>query len=135
MLFRSPEVEQETVCLVGMSAGMRDGFLVLPLRQEGAVWVGVERKDAQFPGPTPDQAKAALSAYAAEVVAAEPATANDPQIKALPDTAVKTVERCQVERKTGNLLCSATLAVPGKGDVNSDMRFVLDSKGWRLLPR
>ena len=43
----SPEVPGEVVCLVAMSAGMRDGFNVLPLRKEGDTWVGVERKDAK----------------------------------------------------------------------------------------
>ncbi len=131
----SPEVKEETVCLVGMSAGMRDGFTVLPLRQDGATWVGVERKNAEFPGPTTDEVKAAMTALAAEKVAADPAAANDPQVKALPGMVVKSVDQCKVERKTGNLLCAAKVTVPGQGDVKADMRFVLGSQGWRMAPR
>lgn len=128
----SPEVQEETVCLVGMSAGMREGFAVLPLRLDGATWTGVERTNAQFPGPTPDQAKAALTAWAADQVAARPELANDEQIRALPDLVVKSVERCKVERSNGHLHCATTIAPPGKEDVKQQMKFVLDSGVWHF---
>ena len=131
----SPQVTQETVCLVGMSAGMRDGFMVLPLRQDGATWTGVERKDAEFPGPTPDQAKAAMNAWAEHELASNPEAAKDEQIKAVPSIGVQAVERCEVARKTGYLQCDATLTIPGKADVTTDFTFALDSTGWRFIPR
>jgi hypothetical protein len=131
----SPQVPQETVCLVGMSAGMRDGFMVLPLRQDGAAWTGVERKDAAFPGPTPDEAKAAIHAWAEHELATNPEAAKDEQIKAIPTIGVKAVELCEVARKTGYLECEATLTIPGQADVKTDFKFELGSTGWRFVPR
>jgi len=131
----SPEVPQETVCLVGMSAGMRDGFTVLPLRQEGATWIGVERNNAIFPGPTPDQAKAAMNAWAQHVMATDPQAASDEQIKAVPTMGVQAVEECHVARKTGYLECHATLTIPGHANVKTEFKFELDGTGWRFIPR
>ena len=130
----SPEVEQETVCVVGMSAGMRDGFTVLPLRQDGATWVGVERKNAAFPGPTPQEAKAVITAFAAEQVAADPTLASNEEFKALPNLTIKTIDGCKVERKTGNLVCDTAMDMPGKGPIKGNMKFGLDSKGWKYVP-
>lgn len=131
----SPEVPQETVCLVGMSAGMRDGFTVLPLRQDGATWIGVERKNAVFPGPTPEQAKAAMNVWAQHVMATDPQAASDEQIKAVPTMGVQAVEDCEVARKTGYLECNATLTIPGQANVKTDFKFELDGIGWRFIPR
>lgn len=131
----SPEVKEETVCLVGMSSGMRDGYTVLPLRQDGDVWTGVPRKGAEFPGPTPDEAKAAMNTWAEHELATNPEAAKDAQIKAIPTIGVKAVELCEVARKTGYLECAATLTIPGQADVKTDFKFELDSDGWRFIPR
>jgi len=131
----SPEVKEETVCLVGMSAGMRDGYTVLPLRQDGGVWAGVQRKGAEFPGPSPDEAKAAMNTWAEHELATNPEAAKDAQIKAIPTIGVKAVELCEVARKTGYLECEATLTIPGQADVKTDFKFELDSNGWRFIPR
>lgn len=131
----SPEVPAETVCLVGMSAGMRDGFTVLPLRQDAGTWTGVERKHAVFPGPTPDQAKAAMHAWAEHELATNAAAANDEQLKAAPGMGVQAVDDCEVERKTGYLQCDTTLTIPGRANVKTDFRFELDGADWRFVPR
>lgn len=131
----SAEVKQETVCLVGMSSGMRDGYTVLPLRRDGDTWTGVQRKGAEFPGPTPDEAKAAMNAWAEHELATNPEAANDAQIKAAPTIGVTAVELCEAERKTGFLHCEATLTIPGQADVKTDFKFELDSTGWRFVPR
>lgn len=131
----SPEVPEETVCLVGMSAGMRDGFTVLPLRQDGGTWTGVERKHAVFPGPTPEQAQAAMHAWAEHELATNAAAANDEQIKAAPGMGVQAVDDCEVERKTGYLQCNTTLTIPGRANVKTDFRFELDGADWRFVPR
>lgn len=132
---QSAQVQEETVCLVGMSSGMRDGYAVLPLRQDGDVWTGVQRKGAEFPGPTPDEAKAAMNTWAEHELATNPGAAKDAQIKAVPTIGVKAVELCEVARKTGYLECEATLTIPGQADVKTDFKFELDRAEWRFVPR
>ena len=131
----SQEVPGEVVCLVGLSAGMRDGFTVLPLRQDAGTWTGVERKHAVFPGPTPEQAQAAMHAWAEHELATNAEAAKDEQIKAAPGMGVQTVEDCEVERKTGYLQCDTTLIIPGRANVKTDFRFELDGADWRFVPR
>ena len=132
----SPEVKEETVCLVGMSAGMRDGFMVLPLRQEGGNWVGVERKNAQFPGPAPAEAMALIRAWAKEEMARDPEAAKDKQLQEAATTMqVKSLAHCEVKRKTGYLACDTVLSVPGRDDIKTEFTFMLESTGWRYVPR
>ena len=132
----SPEVQAETVCLVGMSAGMRDGYTVLPLRQEGGNWVGVERKNAQFPGPSTAEATALLRAWAKEEMARDPEAAKDKQLQEAATTMqVKSLANCDVKRKTGYLACDTVLSVPDRDDIKTEFMFMLASTGWRYVPR
>lgn len=132
----SPEVQDETVCLVGMSAGMRDGYTVLPLRQEGGNWVGVERKNAHFPGPSPAEATALIRAWAKDEMARDPEAAKDKQLQEAATTMqVKSLANCEVKRKTGYLLCDTVLRVPDRDDIKTEFTFMLESTGWRYVPR
>ena len=132
----SPEVKEETVCLVGMSAGMRDGFMVLPLRQDAGVWVGVERKNAQFPAPAPAEAMALIRAWARDEMAKDPEAAKDKQMQEAATTMqVKSLAHCEVKRKTGYLACDTVLSVPGRDDIKTEFTFMLESTGWRYVPR
>lgn len=132
----SQEVEGEVACLVGMSAGMRDGFTVLPMRLEGENWIGVERKNASFPGPAPAEAQVLVRAWANELAASNPQAAEDPQVKeAQTVMEVKSIEHCEVKRQTGYLACDAALSVPGKADIKTELTFVYDAKGWQYVPR
>ena len=133
----SLEVPGEVVCLVGMSAGMRDGFNVLPLRKEGDTWVGVERKNAQFAGPSPAEAQAMIRAWAKEEVARDPEAAKDVQMQEAQSTMqVKAVNECEVKRKTGYLVCDTELSVPSRPDgIKTELTFMLDSGNWRYVPR
>lgn len=115
---------------------MRDGYVVLPLRQDGAEWIGVERKHAQYPGPTPAEAQALIRAWATELAAADPEAAKDEQIQqAMTTLQVKAVDNCEVIRKSGILHCEATLSLPAKPAIKTDLKFALDGKGWRYVPR
>ncbi|MFZ4878749.1 hypothetical protein ACL9RI_26995 [Janthinobacterium sp. Mn2066] len=132
-----PEFKGETVCLVGMSAGMRDGFTVLPLRQEGDSWVGVERKHAQFPGPAPAEAQALIRAWAKQEVANNPELAKDRQMQEAQTTMqVKAIHDCEVKRSSGYLQCDTVLSVPGRpDDIKTELTFALEAGGWRYVPR
>lgn len=132
----SQEVAGEVACLVGMSAGMRDGFTVLPLRQDGDNWVGVERKNARFPGPAPLEAQALIRAWAGKLAASDPQAAKDPQVQeAQTVMQVKTIEQCEVKRKSGYLACDAVLVVPGKPDISTDLQFAYEDGAWQYVPR
>ena len=132
----SPEVQDETVCLVGMSAGMRDGYTVLPLRQEGGNWVGVERKNAQFPGPSTAEVTALIRAWAKDEMARDPEAAKDKQLQEAATTMqVKSLANCEVKRKTGYLACDTVLSVPDRDDIRTEFKFMLESTGWRYVPR
>lgn len=133
----SQEVPGEVVCLVGMSAGMRDAFNVLPLRKEGDTWVGVERKNAKFAGPSPAEAQAMIRAWAQEEVARNPEAAKDVQMQeAQSSMQVKAVNECDVKRKTGYLVCDTTLSVPSRPeDIKTELTFMLESGNWRYVPR
>ena len=133
----SLEVPGEVVCLVAMSAGMRDGFNVLPLRKEGDTWVGVERKHAKFAGPSPAEAQAMIRAWAKEEVARNPDAAKDVQMQEAQSTMqVKAVNECEVKRKTGYLVCDTELSVPSRPDgIKTELTFMLDSGNWRYVPR
>ncbi|PLY42088.1 hypothetical protein CSZ94_12585 [Janthinobacterium sp. ROICE36] len=134
---QSQEVPGEVVCLVGMSAGMRDGFNVLPLRKEGDTWVGVERKHAKFAGPSPAEAQAMIRAWAKEEVARNPEAAKDVQMQEAQSTMqVKAVNECDVKRKTGYLVCDTELSVPSRPEgIKTELTFMLESAGWRYVPR
>lgn len=133
----SPEVQDETVCLVGMSAGMRDGYTVLPLRQEGGVWVGIERKNAQFPGPAPAEAMALVRAWAAEYMARDPEAAKDKQLQEAATTMqIKSLGNCEVKRKTGYVVCDTVLTTPSQAsDVKTEFTYMLENGAWRYVPR
>ena len=133
----SLEVPGEVVCLVAMSAGMRDGFNVLPLRKEGDTWVGVERKNAKFAGPLPAEAQAMIRAWAKDEVARNPDAAKDVQMQEAQSTMqVKAVNECDVKRKTGYLVCDTELSVPSRPDgIKTELTFMLDSGNWRYVPR
>ncbi|MCC7703667.1 hypothetical protein IGS59_15570 [Janthinobacterium sp. GW460P] len=134
---QSQEVPGEVVCLVGMSAGMRDAFNVLPLRDEGGTWVGVERKDAKFAGPSPAEAQAMIRAWAKEEVARNPEAAKDVQMQEAQSTMqVTAINECEVKRKTGYLVCDTQLSVPSRPDgIKTELTFMLESAGWRYVPR
>ncbi|MDN2712471.1 hypothetical protein O0880_23925 [Janthinobacterium sp. SUN118] len=133
----SQEVQGEVVCLVAMSAGMRDGFMVLPLRNENGTWVGVERKNAKFAGPSPAEAQAMIRAWAKEEVARDPEAAKDVQMQEAQTTMqVKAINECEVKRKTGYLVCDTALSVPSRPeDIKTELTFMLESTGWRYVPR
>ncbi|OEZ91931.1 hypothetical protein JAB8_11810 [Janthinobacterium sp. HH106] len=133
----SQEVPGEVVCLVGMSAGMRDGFMVLPLRNDNGTWVGVERKDAKFAGPSPAEAQAMIRAWAKEEVARNPEAAKDVQMQEAQSTMqVKAVNECDVKRKTGYLVCDTQLSVPSRPEgIKTELTFMLENAGWRYVPR
>ena len=133
----SLEVPGEVVCLVAMSAGMRDGFNVLPLRKEGDTWVGVERKNAKFAGPLPAEAQAMIRAWAKDEVARNPDAAKDVQMQEAQSTMqVKAVNECDVKRKTGYLVCDTELSVPSRPDgIKTELTFMLENAGWRYVPR
>ena len=133
----SLEVPGEVVCLVAMSAGMRDGFNVLPLRKEGETWVGVERKNARFAGPSPTEAQAMIRAWAKDEVARNPDAAKDVQMQEAQSTMqVKAINECDVKRKTGYLVCDTELSVPSRPDgIRTELTFMLDSGNWRYVPR
>ncbi|NVI84633.1 hypothetical protein [Janthinobacterium sp. BJB401] len=133
----SQEVRGEVVCLVGMSAGMRDAFNVLPLRNEGGTWVGVERKNAKFTGPSPAEAQAMIRAWAKEEVARNPEAAKDVQMQEAQSTMqVKAVNECDVKRKTGYLVCETELSVPSRPEaIKTELTFMLENASWRYVPR
>jgi hypothetical protein len=133
----SQEVPGEVVCLVGMSAGMRDAFMVLPLRNENGTWVGVERKNAKFAGPSPAEAQSMIRAWAKDEVARNPEAAKDVQMQEAQSTMqVKAVNECDVQRKTGYLVCDTELSVPSRPDgIKTELTFMLESTGWRYVPR
>lgn len=133
----SQEVPGEVVCLVGMSAGMRDAFMVLPLRKENGTWVGVERKDARFAGPSPAEAQAMIRAWAKEEVARNPEAAKDVQMQEAQSTMqVKAVNECDVKRKTGYLACDTELSVPSRPEaIKTELTFMLEGGAWRYVPR
>ena len=133
----SQEVPGEVVCLVGMSAAMRDGFMVLPLRNDNGTWVGVERKDARFAGPSPAEAQAMIRAWAKEEVARNPEAAKDVQMQEAQSTMqVKVVNECDVKRKTGYLVCNTELSVPSRPEaIKTELTFMLENAGWRYVPR
>ncbi|OEZ95705.1 hypothetical protein JAB9_30300 [Janthinobacterium sp. HH107] len=133
----SQEVPGEVVCLIGMSAGMRDGFMVLPLRNDNGTWVGVERKDAKFAGPSPAEAQAMIRAWAKEEVARNPEAAKDVQMQEAQSTMqVKAVNECDVKRKTGYLVCDTQLSVPSRPEgIKTELTFMLENAGWRYVPR
>ncbi|AQR68680.1 hypothetical protein BZG29_10225 [Janthinobacterium sp. LM6] len=133
----SQEVPGEVVCLVAMSAGMRDAFMVLPLRNENGTWVGVERKDAKFAGPSPAEAQAMIRAWAKEEVARNPEAAKDVQMQEAQSTMqVKAVNECDVKRKTGYLVCDTELSVPSRPEgIKTELTFMLENANWRYVPR
>lgn len=133
----SQEVPGEVVCLVAMSAGMRDGFNVLPLRKEGDTWVGVERKNAKFAGPSPAEAQAMIRAWAKDEVARNPDAAKDVQMQEAQSTMqVKAVNECDVKRKTGYLVCDTELSVPSRPEgIKTELTFMLENASWRYVPR
>ena len=133
----SQEVAGEVVCGVSMSAGMRDGFTVLPLRNENGTWVGVERKHAKFAGPSPAEAQAMIRAWAKEEVARDPEAAKDVQMQEAQSTMqVKAINECDVKRKTGYLACNTELSVPSRPDgIKTELSFMLENGGWRYVPR
>ena len=132
----SQEVKGEVVCLVGMSVGMRDGFSVLPLRLDGATWVGVERKDARLVEPTPAEAQAMLRAWAMQEAAANPAAQDAQMREAQATMQVKALNNCEVQRRTGYLECDAVLSVPSRpDDIETRFTFALEGRGWRYVPR
>ncbi|KAB8042745.1 hypothetical protein [Janthinobacterium aquaticum] len=132
----SQEVDGEVACLVGMSAGMRDGFTVLPLRQNGGNWIGVERKKAKFPGPAPEVAQTLIRDWANKLAASDPQAAKDPQVQeAQTVMQVKTIEQCEVKRQSGYVACNAVLTVPGKPDISTDLQFVYEDAAWQYVPR
>lgn len=133
----SQEVQGEVVCLVNMSAGMRDGFMVLPLRNDNGTWVGVERKDAKFAGPSPAEAQAMLRAWAKEEVARNPEAAKDVQMQEAQSTMqVKAINACDVKRKTGYLVCDTELSVPSRPEgIKTEFTFMLENANWRYVPR
>lgn len=134
---QSQEVPGEVVCLVGMSAGMRDAFNVLPLRDDGGTWVGVERKDAKFAGPSPAEAQAMIRAWAKEEVARNPEAAKDVQMQEAQSTMqVTAVNECEVKRKTGYLVCDTQLSVPSRPEgIKTELTFMLENADWRYVPR
>jgi hypothetical protein len=133
----SQEVPGEVVCLVAMSAGMRDAFMVLPLRNENGTWVGVERKHSKFAGPSPAEAQAMIRAWAKEEVARDPEAAKDVQMQEAQSTMqVKAVNECDVKRKTGYLVCDTELSVPSRPEgIKTELTFMLDGGAWRYVPR
>ena len=133
----APEAQGEVVCLANMSIGMRDGYTVLPLRNEDGTWVGVERKHAKFAGPSPSEAQAMLRAWAKEEVARNPEAAKDAQMQEAQTTMqVKALNDCEVKRKTGYLVCDTVLSVPSRPeDIKTEFTFALERAGWRYVPR
>lgn len=132
----SQEKPEEVACLVGMSAGMRDGYTVLPLRLDGANWVGVDRNGAKFPAPTPAEAQSAMRAWAEHLAATDPAMAKDKQVQAARTTLqIKAVKDCQVARKSSHFECTTTLSIPGEKDFDTEMKFAVDGAGWKFVPR
>lgn len=134
---QEPEFKGEVVCLVRMSAGMRDGYTVLPLRQEGDSWVGVERKHARFAGPAPVEAQALMRAWAKQEVASNPELAKDQQMQEAQTTMqVKAINDCEVKRSSGYLQCDTILSVPGRpDDIKTELTFTLEAGNWRYVPR
>ncbi|MGK5052612.1 hypothetical protein [Janthinobacterium sp. RB2P8] len=133
----SQEVQGEVVCLVNMSAGMRDAFMVLPLRNDGGTWIGVERKHAKFAGPSPAEAQTMIRAWAKEEVARDPEAAKDVQMQEAQSTMqVKAVNECDVKRKTGYLVCDTELSVPSRPEgIKTELTFILENANWRYVPR
>ena len=132
-----PEAQGEVVCLANMSIGMRDGYTVLPLRNEDGTWVGVERKHAKFAGPSPAEAQALIRAWAKEEVARNPEAAKDVQMQEAQSTMqVKAVNACDLKRKTGYLACDTELSVPSRPEaIETELTFMLESGNWRYVPR
>lgn len=133
----SLEVPGEVVCLVAMSAGMRDGFNVLPLRKEGDTWVGVERKHAKFAGPSPAEAQAMARAWVKEEAARSPEVAKDLQMaEAEASLQVKAINECEVRRSTGYLVCDTEVSLPSRPQgFKTELTFMLESGNWRYVPR
>ncbi|OBV40968.1 hypothetical protein [Janthinobacterium psychrotolerans] len=133
----SPEVQGETVCLVGMSAGMNEGYTVLPLRQENGLWAGVERRDARFPGPQPAEAVALLRTWAKAEMAKDPEAAQDKQMNEAATTMdITSIDDCQVMRKTGLVRCDVVLTVPGQAiKISAKMSYAFENGKWRYVLR
>lgn len=131
----SPEVPEEVVCLIGMSAGLRDGYLTVALRQENGVWSGVERKQPQYPGPTPEQAQALMRGWAQQQIATDAEAAKDQQLQLAATTMqIKELSDCDVERQSGHLQCEVKLSVPDHADIDARFKFALEAGAWRFLP-
>jgi len=132
----SPAVEGEVVCLLGLSSSQRDAYRALALRQEGDAWVGVERKDAAFPPPTPAEAQAAIRTWAEELAVTDANAAKDAQVQEARTTmTIKAVEHCDVEGKTGYLVCHTVMSIPGKNDVSSQLKYALKGDVWTFAQR
>lgn len=133
----SQEVQGEVVCLVSMSAGMRDGFMVLPLRNDDGTWVGVERKHAKFAGPSPAEAQAMARAWVKEEAARSPQLAKDLQMaEAEASLQVKAINECEVRRSTGYLVCDTEVSLPSRPQgFKTELTFLLESGNWRYVPR
>jgi len=132
----SPAVQTEVVCLIGMSTSRRDAYRALALRQDGDTWVGVERKDAAFPPPTPAEAQQAIRTWAEELAAKDPEAAKDAQVQEARTTmTIKALQHCDVERKTGYLVCDTVMSIPGKDDVSSELKYALEGDVWKFAQR
>jgi len=132
----SAAAQGEVVCLLGLSSSQRDAYRVLALRQEGDTWVGVERKDAVFPPPTPAEAQQAIRTWAEKLVLEDPEAAKDAQVQEARTTmTIKALEHCDVERKTGYIVCDTVMSIPGKSDVNSELKYSLEGDVWKFAQR
>lgn len=86
--------------------------------------------------PTPAQVQAAMRSWAEQLSAKDPEAAKDRQVQEARTTMkVKAVENCEVERKTSYVKCDIVLAIPGKQDVNTALKFALAGDKWTFVSR
>ena len=78
-----------------------------------------------------------IRAWAKEEVARNPEAAKDVQMQEAQSTMqVKSVNECDVKRKTGYLACDTELSVPSRSEaIKTELTFMLESGNWRYVPR
>ncbi|MGE8368208.1 hypothetical protein [Cupriavidus sp.] len=132
-----PASAGEIVCIVGVRAGLRDGYRALAFRDNPEPWVLVRRETPDVNGPDAAQATAAMREFARAELKKNPAGEHAAELTSMAESlVVKQLNHCGLSRDSGNLGCDAMISVGGAPEKRvTGFAFALEPAGWRFLPR
>lgn len=126
----------EIVCIVGIKAGLRDGYRAVAFRDNPEPWVLARREVPDVNGPDATQATAAMREFAREELKKNPSAEDAAELTSMMQSlVVKQLHNCSLRRNDGNLGCEAVISTDGQPEKRvSGFGFALEGSSWRFVP-